>query len=101
MLTDILSIPSNNFIRRYKDEEIKASSEKGFVCRPFNGAADESVRHRGLCRGLSALKDGTYSGTARGHKSDIVVSVTASDGVMSAIDVTSQNETPKYWESAK
>ncbi len=54
-----------------------------------------------FAEGSPRYKDGTYSGTARGHKSDIVVSVTVSDGVIAAIDVTSQNETPKFWESAK
>ncbi len=54
-----------------------------------------------FAEGSPKYRDGTYVGTARGHKSDITVSVTVSDGSISAIDVTSQNETPSYWESAK
>ncbi len=46
-------------------------------------------------------KDGVYEGQARGYKSDITVSVTVSDGVISAIDVIDQNETPRFWERAK
>ena len=51
--------------------------------------------------GSKSYKDGIYEGQARGYKSDITVSVTVSDGEISAIDVTGQNETPKFWERAK
>ena len=46
-------------------------------------------------------KDGVYEGKARGYKSDITVSVTVSDGVISAIDVTGQNETTRFWKRAE
>ncbi|SDA25830.1 The GLUG motif-containing protein [Ruminococcus sp. YE71] len=54
-----------------------------------------------FAEGSPKYRDGTYVGTARGHKSDITVSVTVSDGAISAIDVTSQNETPQYWKYAE
>ena len=48
-----------------------------------------------------SYKDGVYEGQAKGYKSNITVSVTVADGVISAIDVTGQNETPRFWELAK
>lgn len=49
----------------------------------------------------SAYKDGTYTGTGSGFNGDITVSVTVSDGNISAIDVTDQKETPAYWKEAE
>ena len=45
--------------------------------------------------------DGTYTGTAMGHNGNITVSVTVADSVISAIDVTDQQETPAYWDAAQ
>lgn len=49
----------------------------------------------------TVYKDGVYEGTGTGFNGDITVSVTIADGVISAIDVTNQNETPAYWKAAQ
>ena len=49
----------------------------------------------------STYKDGTYTGTGSGFNGDITVSVTVSDGNISAIDVTDQKETPAYRKEAE
>jgi len=49
----------------------------------------------------SAYNDGMYTGTGSGFNGDITVSVTVSDGNISAIDVTDQKETPAYWKEAE
>ena len=59
-----------------------------------------SVGTVAFAESTKGCKDGVYEGQARGYKSDIAVSVTVSDGVISAIDVTGQNETPEFWERA-
>lgn len=59
-----------------------------------------SVGTVAFAESTKGYKDGVYEGQARGYKSDIAVSVTVSDGVISAIDVTGQNETPEFWERA-
>ena len=44
--------------------------------------------------------DGVFQGTGAGRNGDITLSVTVTNGAISAIDVVSQNETPKYWQEA-
>lgn len=49
-----------------------------------------------------SYKDGTYTGSAKGHDSTVLVTVTVTveNGNISRIDVTKQNETKGYWEKA-
>ena len=49
-----------------------------------------------------SYKDGTYTGSAKGHDSTVpvTVTVTVENGNISRIDVTKQNETKGYWEKA-
>ena len=49
-----------------------------------------------------SYKDGTYTGSAKGHDSTVpvTVTVTVENGNISRIDVTKQNETKGYWENA-
>lgn len=49
-----------------------------------------------------SYKDGTYTGSAKGHDSTVpvTVTVTVENGNISRIDVTKQNETKGYWEQA-
>lgn len=49
-----------------------------------------------------SYKDGTYTGSAKGHDSTVpvTVTVTVKNGNISRIDVTKQNETKGYWEKA-
>ena len=49
-----------------------------------------------------SYKDGTYTGSAKGHDSTVpvTVTVTVENGNISRIDVTKQNETEGYWEKA-
>lgn len=49
----------------------------------------------------AVYKDGIYEGTGVGFNGNITVSVTVADGVISAIDVKDQNETPAYWAAAQ
>ena len=44
--------------------------------------------------------DGVYQGTGTGRNGDITLSVTVKDGSISAIEVVSQSETPRYWGEA-
>lgn len=46
------------------------------------------------------LLDGSYEGTGQGRNGDIVLRVTLADQTITAIDVVSQNETPRIWEKA-
>lgn len=48
-----------------------------------------------------SYKDGTYTGSAKGHGGKVSVTVTVKNGNISSIEVTEQQETPKYWEKAK
>ena len=48
-----------------------------------------------------SYKDGTYTGSATGHGGKVSVTVTVKNGNISSIEVTEQQETPKYWEKAK
>lgn len=43
-------------------------------------------------------KDGTYTGTARGYKPGLTVSVTVSNGKVSDIEITSHNESKGFYE---
>ena len=49
-----------------------------------------------------SYKNGTYTGSAKGHDSTVpvTVTVTVENGNISRIDVTKQNETKGYWEKA-
>ncbi len=47
-----------------------------------------------------SYKDGKYTGTAKGRNGDVSVEVTVTDGKISAIEVTKQEETESYWEIA-
>ena len=49
---------------------------------------------------VDAYPDGVYQGTGMGRNGEIVLSVTLTDGKIIAIEVVSQNETPKYWTEA-
>lgn len=49
----------------------------------------------GCTSGPKVYNDGTYSGTGVGKKGDVVVSVTFKDDKITAIEVTSQEETPE------
>ena len=46
-------------------------------------------------------RDGVYEGKAKGFNGDIIVSVTVSEGNITAIDVLDNKETPAYLEEAK
>ena len=48
-----------------------------------------------------SYKDGTYTGSAKGHGGKVSVTVTVKNGNISNIEVTEQQETPEYWEKAK
>ncbi len=49
----------------------------------------------GCTSGPKVYNDGTYSGTGVGKKGDVVVSVTFKSDKITAIEVTSQEETPE------
>lgn len=49
----------------------------------------------GCTSGPKVYNDGTYSGTGEGKKGDVVVSVTFKGDKITAIEVTSQEETPE------
>ena len=49
----------------------------------------------GCTSGPKVYNDGTYSGTGVGKKGDVVVSVTFKGDKITAIEVTSQEETPE------
>jgi len=51
--------------------------------------------------GNTTYYDGEYEGTAKGRNDGIVVKVTVTDGAISSIDLTANNETPSYWEQVK
>ena len=59
-------------------------------------AADDAAPDTG------SYKDGTYTGSAKGHSKDVPVTVTVTvvNGSISSIDVTEQNESEGYWEKA-
>lgn len=46
------------------------------------------------------LADGVYTGSAPGYRSDITVSVTVSAGKITDIEITDENETPRYFAGA-
>lgn len=54
-----------------------------------------------IAPGPYALADGTYSGTGRGHKGDIDVTVTLVNGFITSITVDSNRETPRYFNRAE
>lgn len=50
---------------------------------------------------LGALNDGTYTGSARGYKSVITVSVTISGGKITAIEIVSAGDDEPYFSNAR
>ena len=46
------------------------------------------------------LVDGSYEGSGAGRNGAIVLNVTLQSGAITAIEVLSQQETPRYWEAA-
>lgn len=50
---------------------------------------------------LTTVADGSYTGTARGFKSDIAVEVTVSGGKITEITVLDHDETPSFWSMAE
>jgi len=54
-----------------------------------------------IAPGPYALPDGTYSGTGRGHKGDIDVTVTLVNGFITSITVDSNRETARYFNRAE
>ena len=79
------------------------TNKKRFMCTVLSAALlTSSLNISAIAAGAdTAYKDGVYTGTAKGRNGDITVSVTVSDGNISAIDVADQKETPEYWEEAK
>lgn len=47
-----------------------------------------------------SYKDGSYTGSAKGHGGKVSVTVTVKNGNISSIDVTEQKESEGYWEKA-
>lgn len=47
------------------------------------------------------LQDGVFEGSAQGFKDEIQVSVTVEKGRVTDIEITKENDTPKYFERAK
>ena len=45
--------------------------------------------------------DGTYTGSAAGHRSEVTVQVEIKSGKISSVEAVSQDETPEKWQSAK
>lgn len=46
-------------------------------------------------------KDGEFTGSGQGHKSQIQVKITIKDGKIVTAEVVGQNESPAYWARAK
>lgn len=47
------------------------------------------------------LEDSIYTGTGQGRNGTITVNVTVSSGQITDIEITGENETPKYFSRAK
>lgn len=62
--------------------------KKRIVCAVLSTALITNSFHAAAANGASSYKDGTYTGTAGGFLGDITVSVTVTDGSITAIDVT-------------
>lgn len=75
--------------------------KKRLFCAALSAALAANSLHFTAAYADNVYKDGKYTGKARGFMSDINVEVTVSDGKISAIDVTDQNDTPAYWDMAK
>lgn len=63
----------------------------GALFLSFTGCSNNSQKN---------VKDGTYTGKAKGYGGDIIVDVTFSSGTISAIDVKSSSETKTWGDSA-
>ena len=74
---------------------------KGVLCAALTAALLTNAVPLAAIAASPVYQDGTYTGTAEGRNGDVTVSVTVSGGVISAIDVTDQAETPSFWESAQ
>lgn len=49
----------------------------------------------------ATLTDGTFEGQGQGYKGNITVSVTVNNGMVTAIDILSESDTPKFFDRAK
>lgn len=49
----------------------------------------------------TVYQDGVYEGTGKGHRGDITLRVTISDGAVTKIETVSQQETSTYWQKAQ
>ena len=76
-------------------------SKKRVLCAALSAAVVTNSLHFAAAYADNVYKDGIYTGTAKGFNGDITVSVTVSEGSVSAVDVTAQNETPAYWKEAE
>ena len=76
-------------------------SKKRVLCAALSAALVTNSLHFAAAYADNVYKDGIYTGTAKGFNGDITVSVTVSEGSVSAVDVTAQNETPAYWKEAE
>ena len=76
-------------------------SKKRVLCAALSAALVTNSLHFASAYADNVYKDGIYTGTAKGFNGDITVSVTVSEGSVSAVDVTAQNETPAYWKEAE
>lgn len=52
------------------------------------------------CGGSADLEDGTYMGTADGFGGELEVEVVVEEGAISSVEVTDNDETPEYAETA-
>ena len=76
-------------------------SKKRVLCAALSAELVTNSLHFAAAYADNVYKDGIYTGTAKGFNGDITVSVTVSEGSVSAVDVTAQNETPAYWKEAE
>lgn len=75
---------------------------KRLLCAALSAALMTNTVHIAAFADTAPVyKDGTYTGTAGGFLGDITVSVTVTDGSITAIDVTEQKDTSSYWERAE
>jgi uncharacterized protein with FMN-binding domain/NAD-dependent dihydropyrimidine dehydrogenase PreA subunit len=60
-----------------------------------------SVSSNSSAAGLSALADGTYTGSGTGFRGETTVSVTVKNGVITSVTVTSYSDDEKYFSRAE
>ena len=76
-------------------------SKKRILSAVLSAAFATNSLHFAAAYADTVYKDGTYTGTAKGFNGDITVSVAITEGTVTAIDVTDQNESPTYWKEAE